>query len=67
MQDGRSLKAKAERERRIVGILEGQRCSCGIEPSMSDPELRALFPGCCHPNWICSILDSVMRAVYTYE
>lgn len=65
MQDGRMLKAKAERERKIGDILSGKRCSCGIEPSMDDSELRALYPGCCHPQYICPALDSVMRAVYT--
>lgn len=65
MQDGRSRKAKAERERQILEILGNKRCSCGIEPSMSDSELRSLYPGCCSPQYICSTLDSVMRSVYT--
>jgi len=66
MQDGRRTKNQSEREKKIQEILEGKRCQCGIKPSMDDIELRALFPGCCDPSHVCTVLDSVMRNFYTY-
>lgn len=67
MQDGRRIKGQVEREKKIREIIEGRSCRCGIEPNMNDTELRALYPGCCDPWHICSVLDTVMRSVYTYE
>ena len=67
MQDGKRDKRKSERERKIQDLIEGRRCGCGIKATMDDPELRALYPGCCKGiGYVCPVLDGVMRNVYTY-
>jgi 8-oxo-dGTP pyrophosphatase MutT (NUDIX family) len=65
MQNGRRAKNQTEREKKIQEIIEGKSCQCGIKPTMYDIELRALYPGC-REDYICGVLDSVMRNVYTY-
>jgi hypothetical protein len=67
MQDGRRMKNQADRERKIQERIEGKQCQCGIEPTMSDFELRKLYPGCADPWFVCPTLDGVMRSVYTYS
>jgi len=65
MQEGKRHKLHTDREKKIQERIEGKRCQCGIKPSMNDAELRALYPGCCE-GYICGVLDSVIRNVYTY-
>jgi hypothetical protein len=66
MQEGKQRKSRTDLEQKIQERIEGKRCRCGIKPDMNDAELRALYPGCCDPLFVCSVLDGVMRAVYTY-
>ena len=66
MQEGKQRKIHTEREQRIQERIEGKHCSCGIEATMTDAELRALYPGCADPTCICPVLDNVMRSVYSY-
>ncbi len=65
MQEGKQRKLRTGREKKIQEYIEGKRCECGIKASMNDSELRALYPGC-RPDYICPVLDGVIRNVYSY-
>lgn len=69
MDDGRVRRAQENRENEIREIIESPRaksCRCGIQPDMTDLELRKLCGRCCTTGYICPTLDTVMRAVYSY-
>lgn len=64
MQEGKIRKRNNEREQRIQELITGKICRCGIEPTMTDTEIRSRYPGCCSPSYVCPTLDGVMRNVY---